>query len=266
MPQDRIGVHSAHARISTGIAAAYDGSMPAMTLHAPHRRSPRSRRSGFRLAAALLASAAAGVLLGGCGPSRWEAAFEPVPAYGDAGFVGGSVVPATAATAAEDAAFPVTVREIPWERMAAVLEEESAALSASDEHPEDWSVSRQMEHRAMLLRGLQVSGDPAAIAILGRSRFRTLGAVHPLGGDRPEIEAQARRVGATDAVVATTFLGRVDTIEDRPITVYGFSERLGPRGLRDTDLRTGTVWVPVRTEADQIGVVAFFLRRIAGDG
>ena len=203
------------------------------------------------------------MLLGGCGPSRWEAAFEPAPAYGDAGFVG---APAPALAAAEDAGFPVTVREIPWERMAAVLQEESAALSASDEHPEDWSVPRQLEHRGMLLRGLQVSGDPATIAIIGRSRFRTLGAVHPLGGDRPAIEAQARRVCATDAVVATTFLGRVDTIEDRPITVYGFSERVGPRGLRDTDLRTGTVWVPVRTEADQIGVVAFFLRRIAGDG
>lgn len=259
-------MHSAHGRISTGIATPYDGSMPAMTLHAPHRRSPRSRRSGFRLAAALLSSAAAGVLLGGCGPSRWEAAFEPAPAYGDAGFVGGSVVPATAAAAAEDAAFPVTVREIPWERMAAVLEEESAALSASDEHPEDWSVSRQLEHRAMLLRGLQVSGDPATIAILGRSRFRTLGAVHPLGVDRPAIQEQARRVGATDAVVATTFLGRVDTVENRPITVYGFTERVGRRGVYDTELQSGTIWVPVRTEADQIGVVAFFLRRIAGGG
>ena len=227
--------------------------MPTMTT------STARRRSSAGLAAAA-AAALATLLFTGCGHSRWEAAFEPAAGYGDAGLAG------PLAVTSSDETRPVAVREIPWERMAAVLEEESAALSGSDSHPEDWSVQRQLEHRAMLLRGLQVSGDPSTIAIVGRSRFRTLGAVHPLGRDRPAIEEQARRVGATDAVVATTFLGRVDTVEDRPITVYGFTEHTGPRGVRPAELRTGTIWVPVRTEADQIGVVAFFLRRLEGPG
>jgi hypothetical protein len=157
----------------------------------------------------------------------------------------------------------VEIREIPWERMAQVLDEEAAALTAADEHPADWGEDRLLTHRAMLLNGLQVQGDPARIEIIGRSSFRGLGAVRPRGTDRADVERQARAVGADAVIVATTFLGRVDTIEDRPVTTFGFGGSYA-RGRYDgrTGIRSGTTWVPVRAEADQIGVVAFFLRRL----
>ncbi len=208
----------------------------------------------------------------GCGPSRWQAAFQPAGAFGDAGLVSSTESasgpgPAETAGAGGDADAPtaIEVREIPWDRMARTLEQEEQALTESDRHPEDWSAERALAHRAMLLRGLQVLGDPARIELVGRSAFRALGTVHPLGADRGAIVAQARRVGATDVVVATTFLGRVETVVDRPVTGIGFGgTRFGPYGW-GPGFRSGTVWVPVSTEADQVGVVAFFLRRLDAD-
>ena len=216
------------------------------------RRVP-SCRSAVSLAAALLLLA---ISAGGCGSSRWAESYEPAPGYGDAGLAGG---------VDDDPAGSIDVREIPWERMVETLDAEEAALAAADDHPSDWSVDRLLAHRAMLLAGLQVRGDPARIEIVGRSSFRGFGSVRPRGTDRPEIETQARAVGATDVVVATTFLGRVDTVVDRPVTTFGFggSYSRGRYG-RGTGLASGTTWVPVRTEADQLGVVAFFLRRLDG--
>ena len=234
-------------------------SVAGQPTHAARRRRPSSPAPR----AALLMM---GVLLwglGGCARSPWAESLQPAGPFGDAALLSPTARGAPAGGgAATDV--PVEVREITWDRMAALLDEEDAAFTATDIHPSDWGAARALEHRAMLLQGLQVQGDPASIEILGRSAFRAIGSVRPLGADREALVRQARRIGATDVVVATTYLGRIDTIVERPVTSFGSGfgyDWYGRRAVPRSRLRSTTVWVPVRTEADQVGVVAFYLRR-----
>ena len=96
----------------------------------------------------------AGLLAGGCGPSVWQAGFEPTSA--------------TAAQREKDA--PVQIREVPWETLDRALREIQAEVIASEVHPDDWPAERKLAARATLLKGLQVSGDPATIEARCRAR------------------------------------------------------------------------------------------------
>lgn len=190
--------------------------------------------------------------MSGCaGPSVWEQGYVP----DDSGM---KVVNAGAG--------PVRVREVPWERMGAGLRELDQRLAASDRPPSEWSAQQRSEAKATLLRTLQVSADPSAVEVVGRSDFRTTDSVVPLGADRESLERFARRVGATDAVFASRSLGRADKIVDRPVTstgyvsVWGSSRRGRDRWWDDSYSQSSTTWVPVRVSAEETGFVVFFLR------
>lgn len=172
----------------------------------------------------------------------------------------------SAVTVVDAGAGPVRVREVPWERMGAGLRELDQRLAASDRPPSEWSAEQRMDAKATLLRTLQVSTDPSAVEVVGRSDFRTTDSVVPLGADRESLERFARRVGATDAVFASRSLGRADKIVDRPVTstgyvsVWGSSRRGRDRWWDDSYSQSSTTWVPVRVSAEETGFVVFFLR------
>lgn len=189
---------------------------------------------------------AAGLLSGGCGPSVWQSGFEP------ADF--------TAPPREPEA--PVQIREVPWETLDRALGEIQAEVIASDVHPDDWPAERKLAARAKLLRGLQVTGDPATIQVLGRSAFRTTEAVRPGDG---ELAAFARKVGATQVVWASTHLGRVDKVVQEPVTEYrtgwwsDYSTRNRRRPRGGSYSESSTTWVPVSVQADEYAFIAYYL-------
>jgi len=191
-------------------------------------------------------------LLVGCsGPSVWEQGFIPDDAR-------------TAVALSTSA--PVRIREVPWDRMSAALRELDQRLAASDRPPSEWSAQQRLDAKAVLLRSLQVSADPAAVDVVGRSDFRTTDSIVPLGADRDSLERFARGIGATDAVFAARSLGKADKIVDRPVTstgyvsVWGSSRRDRDRWWDDSYSHSSTTWVPVRISAEETGFVVFFLQ------
>lgn len=185
----------------------------------------------------------------GCGPSAWEARFEPA-SY-------------TAAPREPDA--PVQIREVPWETLDRALKEIQADVAASEVHPDEWPEDRKIATRAKLLRGLQVSGDASAIHVLGRSYFRTTEDVRPGDG---ELAAFARKVGATQVVWASTHVGRVDKVVQEPVTEYrsgwwsdySTRDRRRPRGGSYSE--SSTTWVPIAVQADEYAFIAYFLHSV----
>lgn len=191
-------------------------------------------------------------LLAGCsGPSVWQQ---------------GYVRDERAAVAPLPDSAPVRVREVPWERMGGTLRDLEQRVAASDRPPAEWSPQQQLDAKATLLRGLQVTADPASVEVVGRSEFRTTDTVVPLGADRASLERFARSIGATDAVFAARSLGRADKIVDRPVTstgyvsVWGSSRRDRDRWWDDSYSHSSTTWVPVKVTAEETGFVVFFLR------
>jgi len=187
--------------------------------------------------------------LGGCAPSRWETSFTPSPR-------------SVAVPLAKDA--HVRLREVPWERVQGTLDELNKEITASDTHPDEWPVEKREAAKAKLLKGLQISSDPGPIEVLGSSEFAAHDTERPTEED---LLAFARRIGATTVVWSCTYLGKSQTIVDRPVTEF----RDGPR-WRDRDGRwhesafsgPSTTWVPVVVNADERGWMAFFLREPAG--
>lgn len=200
-----------------------------------------------RLLAILLVGVA---IFGGC-ETRWESAFRSTGA---------------AMRPLEKGAL-VTLREAPWDRLQATLAELQGERSASDIHPDEWPAERHAEAKARLLRGLQVSADPASVEVLGRSEFRTTHATRP---DDGELEAFGQKIGATMVVWSSTYLGRVSTTQQEPVTEYStatrhYRDRKG-KWRSETYTDHSTIWVPVTVEADEHAWMAYFLRDLSGRG
>lgn len=210
----------------------------------------RHRRIGWTSALALLAATA----LGGCTASPWNATYV------------GRRDPGAALEAERGAARPVVVRSVPWERIEQTLRELDAEIAATDVHPDEWPEARKEAAKARLLRGLQVSDPAELIEVLGKSEFRTTDRVHP---ETPKGEAElvafARLVGADLVVWSGRYLGKADRVVKEPVTTYSSGTDWG--WTRDDARRplafseSSTTWVPVRVQMDELGYVAYFLRR-----
>lgn len=181
-----------------------------------------------------------------CGPSAWERGFSG----------SGAVAPARAKNA------PVTLREVEWDRLQKTLAELMAERVASDVDPEEWPREQKESAKARLLRCLRVSQDPASIEVLGRTDFRTTAPIRP---DDGELEALARKVGATMVVWSSTYLGQTDEWRQEPVTEYRTTTVWTSRGGKkrpyaSTYTETSTYWIPVVVRADEHAWVAYFLR------
>jgi hypothetical protein len=198
--------------------------------------------------------AVAGVVLlaaGGCAsPSVWERSFDG---------------PTAALKKAPESAAAARIREVPWTRMQETLGDLREQVAKSDIHPDEWTPEQRAEAKARLLRGLQISADPARVEVLGRSEFRTTEAVKPSDASLQDF---ARRLGATTVVYATTSLGKADTIVDKPVTTTYNDSWGGAGGGRERGGRyrdpifsgTSTSWVPVVVQTEERGFVAFYLK------
>lgn len=163
---------------------------------------------------------------------------------------------------------PVRVRSVPWERMSATLAELNARNIASDVAPEDWSSEKRAEAQANLLRGLQVSADPASVTVIGLSEFRTTRPLRLNGNDEPALAAFARSVGANEVVWSSRDLGMTQTVVDRPVTTVSTGTFWGSRTQRngwwnDGYSETTTSWVPVTVMAQETGFYTYFLHKHA---
>lgn len=180
--------------------------------------------------------------LAGC-QSAWETSFEP----------------AAGPSAPLAAAQPVSLRRVPWERLDAALVNLEADLAQSDTHVSEWPQDRLDEREAELLTALQISDDPARVTVLGRSVFRS---TEPIEPDDGNLEAFARKIGATHAVWSARYQGKTTVIEREPVTTTGYvwdgtRDRFGS----DRDIAYNeTTYIPVVVEADEYAWVAYFLK------
>lgn len=183
--------------------------------------------------------------LSGCAsPSLWETSYS------------GPTQPLKKASETAPAA---RIREIPWSRMSDTLAGLREQAAKSDIHPDEWSAEQREAAKAQLLKGLQISADPARVEVLGRSEFRTTDTLKPTDF---ALQDFARRLGATTVVYAMTSLGKADTIVEKPITTtYTESSWRGSGRGRDPIFSgSSTTWVPVRIQTEELGWVAFYLR------
>ena len=200
------------------------------------------RRNSFGALVALCM----GMVLSGCESSPWESQYHSL----------GVTVPGLGP------ADRVVIREVAWDRVQGTLTQLEAERSASDVHVDDWTEEQKAAAKARLLRGLQVSGDPKAVELLGRSDFRTTSAVRP---DDGSLESFARRIGATKVVWARQYLGKTDRVQQESATELRTRTWTGGKqadGTRRTYTSTenATVFYPVVVKADENAWVAFFLR------
>ncbi|MBL8764674.1 MAG: hypothetical protein JNM07_10440 [Phycisphaerae bacterium] len=181
----------------------------------------------------------------GCSPSLWESEFKS----------NGAPAPPLARDAA------VRLREVPWERLQGALGELRAQVASSDVHPDDWSPAQRADAHARLLRGLQITSDPAAVQVLGRSEFRTTSRVRP---SDPQLEQFARRVGATTVIWTSTYTGKADSIEQEPVNEWRtgtITDRLNRERRADAFYSdNATIWIPVVVQKDEYAWMAYFLR------
>lgn len=186
-------------------------------------------------------------LLTGCATSEWERDYIPS---------------ARQSSLAKDA--PVTIREVPWDRLQAGLRELESEQSRSDAPASEWTSEKRAAAKGKLLKTLQVTGDPASVEVVGRSDFRSTTPLRPETSGQDDLKALARKVGATDVVWSRRLLGKADTIVQEPVTTYssGFDDSWGRRRRNLGDyVDTSTSWVPVRVQADEYAYVAYFLRQ-----
>lgn len=168
--------------------------------------------------------------------------------------------------AGPDAAMPlpegasVRVREVPWQRLGNTIEELRAQTAASDTHPDEWPQSRKDEHKAMLLKGLQISEPAEQVKIVGRTGFSTTD--QRIGPGSPALVALAARLGADTVVWSSRSLGKTDTVVQEPVTHHTAGTVRDHRGRPGSSsyAETYTYWVPIRVQADETGFVAFFLK------
>ncbi len=214
-------------------------------------RLATSSAAGSGLTPALVAGLVVGSLAG-CASSPWQQNYK--------GSIEGPSAPGSR----------VVVRTVPWERLQSALDEMRGEVAASDVHPDEWDASKKLEHKSRLLRGLQVSGSPDAVQILGMSEFRTTHSVRPESDEGAEqIADTARSVGADMVVWSSRILGKTDVVTDHPVSSWSTGTDYY-RDPNDANRRRSTsytehttTWIPVRVTRDEYGFVAYFLRGAA---
>lgn len=210
-----------------------------------------ARRISWLSGTALLGAVFA---VAGCAPPLWESEFRAERGVGAPAGI--------AAPLAKDA--PVRVREVPWERVDATLRALNGRVASSDVHPDDWTPAQHAEAQAQLLRGLQISEDPAIVRVLGRSVFRTTDRVSP---DDGSLAAFARRLGADTVVWTSTYVGKAQVVREKPVdeyrTVTAYEWDRSTKRWRDRrTTESATYWVPIVVEEDQYAWMAYFLRTV----
>lgn len=172
---------------------------------------------------------------------------------------------APSATMVQNNQQPVVVRSVPWDRVWGTLQELERDVAASAVYPDEWSPEQRDSAKSKLLTGLQVSEPPSEVTILGRCEFRTTGAVRP---ESPRGEAEliefAREIGADTVVWSGRYFGKVEKTVQEPVTTFSSGiewERRGGRNRPSSFTETSTTWVPVRMQFDELGYIAYFLRR-----
>ncbi|MEZ6234043.1 MAG: hypothetical protein R3B68_07625 [Phycisphaerales bacterium] len=213
----------------------------------------------------LAALCALALALSGCSTSIWQRAYRPSPLSADAPLAG--TAETGASSAAADPSYPsnhpVVVRQAPWERVEAALDELEAREVASDVHTSEWSLSEKAAATDQLLSALQLQESAGSATIVGMSSFATTEPIRPGSG---ELARQARSVGADYAIWSSRYLGRGTRVVDRPVTVHrhGWGEyydRHDGRWRSRYHSTVDTAWVPVVVEADRVAYVAFFIRK-----
>jgi len=220
--------------------------------------------------ASLASPAVVAALLVGCASSPWRASYQASPALDT---FDPTVAAAPSPLTEDGAPREVAMHVLPWDRMVEVLELD-LKVTATAVGSDDWTPARAEANRRRILRGLRFAGDHESTVVLGRSAFRRIGRIDPLGRDREAILAHARRVGATDVVVSWSDLLPVETGHERPLPIVvegtptastmlvgpgdSGSNRAAESFERVPDLAGG------RGVVEQDGVIAFFLRRVPG--
>ena len=156
----------------------------------------------------------------------------------------------------------VTVREIPWQRMQAALQEQEDIAAATDVHWEEWTKEQRLEANSKLLKALQISDDPSRVRIVGVSSFRTTDKVKPWDG---QLESFARQHGAHYAIWADRYLGKAETIVTRTVwsdtTDYiDYEDPASGTDRRATRHRSTSRQIPLVVAKNETGFTAFFLR------
>jgi len=222
----------------------------------------RSLRRASRLLSPLVAIAA----LTGCAPQ---------PTIWEENYAGQSAVaPVSSAAGGHPVPLPVLVRNVPWDRVQTTLRELQDQAATSDIHPEDWPADQKSAAKAQLLRGLQVSSDPAAIDVLGRSEFRTTADVRPdTAHGQADLVLFAQKIGADTVIWSSAYIRHSKKVVEVPVTSYttrhdwwwgGYDRRYGRYyGGSPWGYESSTTWVPMKLPADEIGYTAFFLRSTA---
>lgn len=204
--------------------------------------------SSFRsvlTACALIACAS----FGACSTSPWESTYNGVALSG-----GGL---------AKDR---IVIRDVPWAHYETSQAKLEAMRAESDVHKDEWPAEKKAEYKALLLKGLQVSEDPASVDILGSSVFTSTSNIRP---DSGELAKFASKVGATRVVWASRGLGKHSVIVREPIWTYTtgsdfFRDQPDGRRRSSTYTEATTTWVPVVIEEEQSAWVAYYLR-VSGD-
>lgn len=142
--------------------------------------------------------------------------------------------------------------------MELALREWERDATNSDIHPEEWDQAKRTEVKGRLLKNLQVSSDPNAVMVVGRSTFKTTDTLRPdAEPDREQLRKFARKVGATTVVWSRKEVGKADAIVQEPVTSYSTGSEFSHGNRFD---RASTVWVPIRIKKNESAFVAVFLR------
>lgn len=183
-------------------------------------------------------------LIAGCETSRWRQGLVAGPDRG----------------VALSPEVGVRVREVPWERVDAMLRQLHSDLAASDRHFDEWTPEQKLAHKAKLLQGLQISEPADTVSVLGQSEFKSTDT--SVAGSN-ELMKLARELGADTVVRSSVYVGKADRIVQEPVTTYSSGTawwRDGDRRRPDSFSEQQTTWVPVRVQADETAYIAFFLR------
>jgi hypothetical protein len=181
--------------------------------------------------------------MGGCRTSMWEQGLSTGPE---------SAMPRIEGS-------EVRFREVPWERVDATIAELRGVVAASSTHMDEWTATQKAEHKALLLRGLQISEPAERVRVLGQSEFRTTDRINV---PSEEMQTVANRLGADTVVWSSCLLGKADRVVQEPVTLFEDGTWWDRRdGVRDSSSfsQTRTGWVPVRVQVDEYRYIGFFL-------